>query len=189
MMASRCTLATMEAAATAGTTAPPPPPMARRRSGRRRRPCRTTGGGSGRPSRRWFSGSRGARSGAPPPHRLLPPGPMARESKAGSSRVPRHLGIVPAESAARAGGSATVPEIMAEVIWTDVGPRDGLQNLADAAPTEVNVRLGRGLLATAVPPVEATSFVSPKWVPQLADAAEVLNALDRSDLARLRVPI
>jgi hydroxymethylglutaryl-CoA lyase len=78
---------------------------------------------------------------------------------------------------------------MAEVIWTDVGPRDGLQNLADAAPTEVKVRLVRGLLATGVPRVEATSFVSPKWVPQLADAAEVLDALDRADLARLRVLI
>jgi hydroxymethylglutaryl-CoA lyase len=78
---------------------------------------------------------------------------------------------------------------MAEVIWTDVGPRDGLQNLADAAPTEVKVRLVRGLLGTGVPRVEATSFVSPKWVPQLADAAEVLDALDRADLARLRVLI
>jgi hydroxymethylglutaryl-CoA lyase len=75
------------------------------------------------------------------------------------------------------------------VLWTDVGPRDGLQNLPDAVPTEVKVRLVRGLLDAGAPRVEATSFVSPKWVPQLADAADVLRALGADVLPRLRVLI
>jgi hydroxymethylglutaryl-CoA lyase len=78
---------------------------------------------------------------------------------------------------------------VSRVLWTDVGPRDGLQNLSDPVPTEVKVRLVRSLLAAGAPRVEATSFVSPKWVPQLADAAEVLRALDSDALARLRVLI
>jgi hydroxymethylglutaryl-CoA lyase len=78
---------------------------------------------------------------------------------------------------------------VSRVLWTDVGPRDGLQNLADPVPTEVKVRLVRGLLDAGAPRVEATSFVSPKWVPQLADAAAVLEALGASVLPRLRVLI
>ena len=75
------------------------------------------------------------------------------------------------------------------VRWTDVGPRDGLQNLKapTTAPTEAKVRLIRGLLDAGMPRVEATSFVSPRWVPQMADAAEVLDALGADLLPRLRV--
>jgi hydroxymethylglutaryl-CoA lyase len=78
---------------------------------------------------------------------------------------------------------------MTAVRWTDVGPRDGLQNLPDAVPTEVKVRLVRGLLDAGAPRVEATSFVSPTWVPQLADAADLLRALGADALPRLRVLI
>ena len=78
---------------------------------------------------------------------------------------------------------------MAEVTWTDVAPRDGLQTIAATVPTEVKVRLIEGLLAAGVPRVEATSFVSPRWVPQLADAAAVLRGLGPKPLARLRVLI
>ena len=73
------------------------------------------------------------------------------------------------------------------VDWTDVAPRDGLQNIADTVLTEAKVRLVRGLLATGVARVEATAFVSAKWVPQLSDAAEVLAAIDPADMARIRV--
>jgi hydroxymethylglutaryl-CoA lyase len=76
---------------------------------------------------------------------------------------------------------------MAEVTWTDVAPRDGRQTNAATVPTEVKVRLIEGLLAAGVPRVEATSFVSPSWVPQLADAAAVLRALGPLPLGRLRV--
>ena len=78
---------------------------------------------------------------------------------------------------------------MADVTWTDVAPRDGLQNIADAVGTDVKVRLIEGLLAAGVPRVEATSFVSPRWVPQLADAADVLRALGPANLDRVRVLI
>jgi hydroxymethylglutaryl-CoA lyase len=75
-----------------------------------------------------------------------------------------------------------------EVLWTDVAPRDGLQNIADTISTEAKIRLVRGLLDAGVPRVEATSFVSPVWVPQLADAPAVLAGL-QNDLPRLRVLI
>ena len=75
-----------------------------------------------------------------------------------------------------------------EVLWTDVAPRDGLQNIADTISTEAKIRLVRGLLDAGVPRVEATSFVSPAWVPQLADAPAVLAGL-QNDLPRLRVLI
>lgn len=55
-----------------------------------------------------------------------------------------------------------------------VGPRDGLQNEATPIPTATKVELIERLAAAGLPVVEATSFVSPKWVPQLADAAQVL---------------
>ena len=77
---------------------------------------------------------------------------------------------------------------MNDVLWTDVAPRDGLQNIADTISTEAKIRLVRGLLDAGVPRVEATSFVSASWVPQLADAPAVLAGL-QSDLARLRVLI
>ena len=77
---------------------------------------------------------------------------------------------------------------MNEVLWTDVAPRDGLQNIADTLSTEAKIRLVRGLLDAGVPRVEATSFVSPSWVPQLADAPAVIAGL-QGELARLRVLI
>ena len=61
----------------------------------------------------------------------------------------------------------------------EVGPRDGLQNEATFVPTEAKVALIEGLAEAGLPVVEATSFVSPKWVPQMADAAEVLARLHR----------
>lgn len=75
---------------------------------------------------------------------------------------------------------------MNEVLWTDVAPRDGLQNIADTISTGAKIRLVRGLLDAGVRRVEASSFVSASWVPQLADAAAVLAGF-ANDLARLRV--
>jgi hydroxymethylglutaryl-CoA lyase len=65
------------------------------------------------------------------------------------------------------------------VTIVEVGPRDGLQNEPGTVATDVKVGFIERLAATGLQVVEATSFVSPKWVPQLADAAEVLAALDR----------
>lgn len=60
---------------------------------------------------------------------------------------------------------------------TEVGPRDGLQNEPGVIPTAEKVRLVELCAATGVDEVEVTSFVSPKWVPQLGDASEVMTAL------------
>ena len=49
----------------------------------------------------------------------------------------------------------------------EVGPRDGLQNEKDIVPTPLKVELIRRLATSGLPVVEATSFVSPKWVPQV----------------------
>ncbi len=67
----------------------------------------------------------------------------------------------------------------ASVRIVEVGPRDGLQNEKAIVPTPAKVELIDRLSATGLRCIEATSFVSPKWVPQLADAAEVMAAIDR----------
>ncbi|XP_072979842.1 hydroxymethylglutaryl-CoA lyase, mitochondrial-like isoform X2 [Typha angustifolia] len=59
----------------------------------------------------------------------------------------------------------------------EVGPRDGLQNEKNIVPTAVKIELIRKLVSSGLPVVEATSFVSPKWVPQLADAKDVMEAI------------
>ncbi|XP_047951214.1 hydroxymethylglutaryl-CoA lyase, mitochondrial-like isoform X1 [Salvia hispanica] len=59
----------------------------------------------------------------------------------------------------------------------EVGPRDGLQNEKEIVPTSVKVELIKMLVSSGLPVVEATSFVSPKWVPQLADAKDVMSAI------------
>ena len=65
----------------------------------------------------------------------------------------------------------------AHVTIYEVGPRDGLQNEKALVPTDVKAEFVRRLLAAGLPIVEATSFVHPTWVPQLADAAELLQLL------------
>ncbi|WP_257430205.1 hydroxymethylglutaryl-CoA lyase [Nocardioides carbamazepini] len=65
----------------------------------------------------------------------------------------------------------------AEVTVYEVGARDGLQAEKRTVPTTAKVELIHALLEAGLPVVEATSFVSPRWVPQLADAAEVLAGL------------
>jgi hydroxymethylglutaryl-CoA lyase len=62
----------------------------------------------------------------------------------------------------------------------EVGPRDGLQNEAATVPTDVKVAFVDALSDTGVPEIEVSSFVSPKWVPQLADAEEVFRRIRRS---------
>ena len=61
----------------------------------------------------------------------------------------------------------------------EVGPRDGLQNEKQQVATADKIALINRLSATGLRSIEATSFVSPKWVPQLADAAEVMVGIAR----------
>ncbi|HJO04713.1 MAG TPA: hydroxymethylglutaryl-CoA lyase [Acidobacteriota bacterium] len=69
----------------------------------------------------------------------------------------------------------------------EVGPRDGFQNLARFVPTDTKVDFIDALSATGLPAIEATSFVSPKWVPQLADAREVMERIKRPEGVRFPV--
>jgi hydroxymethylglutaryl-CoA lyase len=69
----------------------------------------------------------------------------------------------------------------------EVGPRDGLQNESITLPTSVKIDLINRLSETGLEVVEAGSFVSPKWVPQMADSAEVLAGIQRRSGVRYPV--
>ncbi|XP_036402943.1 3-hydroxy-3-methylglutaryl-CoA lyase, cytoplasmic isoform X1 [Megalops cyprinoides] len=71
----------------------------------------------------------------------------------------------------------TYPEFVKVV---EVGPRDGLQNEKEIVPTGVKIQLIDMLSEAGLPVIEATSFVSSKWVPQMADSTEVLRGIKRS---------
>jgi hydroxymethylglutaryl-CoA lyase len=69
----------------------------------------------------------------------------------------------------------------------DVAPRDGLQNEKATVPTGIKVGLIDRLTDAGLPAIEATSFVSPKWVPQMADNAQVMAAIRRKPGVRYPV--
>jgi len=66
-----------------------------------------------------------------------------------------------------------------KVKLVEVGPRDGLQNEATPVTTEVKIELINRLADAGLPVIEATAFVSPKWVPQMADNAQVMAGIRR----------
>lgn len=68
---------------------------------------------------------------------------------------------------------------MTRIRIVEVGPRDGLQNEKTIVPLDTKVELVERLAEAGLPAVEAGAFVSPKWVPQMADSAEVLARLRR----------
>src|SRR5947209_15097652 len=68
---------------------------------------------------------------------------------------------------------------MQTVRIVEVGPRDGLQNEPHELPTSLKVELIERLAEAGLPAVEATAFVSPKWIPQMADHTEVLERIRR----------
>ena len=68
-----------------------------------------------------------------------------------------------------------LPGLPAKVTVYEVGARDGLQNEKSMVPVEVKAEFVRRLLDAGLTTVETTSFVSPQWVPQLADADELLR--------------
>lgn len=69
---------------------------------------------------------------------------------------------------------------MNRVVVHEVGPRDGLQNEQVQVPTDVKIALIDKLTEAGFSVIESTSFVSPKWVPQLADASEVMQGIRRA---------
>ena len=78
-------------------------------------------------------------------------------------------------------------KLPSRVKLVDVGPRDGLQNEKAPVPAAVKVDLVHRLQAAGLKEIEVTSFVSPKWVPQMADAAEVMAGLTRRPGVRYSV--
>jgi hydroxymethylglutaryl-CoA lyase len=78
------------------------------------------------------------------------------------------------------------PAMPKRVTIYEVGPRDGLQNEQGVVSTQAKAEFVRRLAAAGLPVVEATSFVHPRWVPQLADAAELVDLLldELGDAAR-----
>src|SRR5215470_9360202 len=66
-----------------------------------------------------------------------------------------------------------------KVRMVEMGPRDGLQNEKAEVPTAIKVELIERLADAGLPAVEATAFVSPKWIPQMADHTEVLERIRR----------
>ncbi|MFC3451987.1 hydroxymethylglutaryl-CoA lyase [Amycolatopsis speibonae] len=84
----------------------------------------------------------------------------------------------------RVPSAAALPEHV--TIW-EVGPRDGLQNEKTIVPVEVKLEFLDKLADSGLTTLEATSFVSPKWVPQLADAEQLLAGLDKREGVRYPV--
>ncbi|MGA7673389.1 MAG: hydroxymethylglutaryl-CoA lyase [Nitrolancea sp.] len=80
-----------------------------------------------------------------------------------------------------------VQRLPRRVSVVEVGPRDGLQNEPDLVPIEAKIRFIESLANAGLREVEATSFVSPKAVPQLADALEVMQRIERRPGTRYSV--
>ena len=78
-------------------------------------------------------------------------------------------------------------KLPSKVKLVDVGPRDGLQNEKGAVPAAVKIELVHRLQDAGLTEIEVTSFVSPKWVPQMADAAEVMAGIHRKPGVRYSV--
>ncbi|XP_005394831.1 PREDICTED: hydroxymethylglutaryl-CoA lyase, mitochondrial isoform X2 [Chinchilla lanigera] len=79
----------------------------------------------------------------------------------------------------RAVSTSSMGTFPARVKIVEVGPRDGLQNEKNVVPTPVKIKLIDMLSEAGLPVIEATSFVSPKWVPQMADHTEVLKGIQK----------
>ena len=75
----------------------------------------------------------------------------------------------------------------ARVTLLEVGPRDGLQNEAQPVPAAVKIELVQRLQAAGLREIEVTSYVSPKWVPQMADNAQVMAGIQRQPGVRYSV--
>ncbi|MES2954920.1 MAG: hydroxymethylglutaryl-CoA lyase [Pseudomonadota bacterium] len=78
-------------------------------------------------------------------------------------------------------------KLPSKVKIVDVGPRDGLQNEKAPVPAAVKIELVHRLQDAGLTEIEVTSFVSPKWVPQMADAAEVMAGITRKPGVRYSV--
>lgn len=76
--------------------------------------------------------------------------------------------------------NANESSVAQQIKIVEVGPRDGLQN-EDQVPTQAKIDLVNQLTAAGLRYIEAASFVSPKWVPQMADSDDVMRGIDRDN--------
>uniref|UniRef100_A0A8C9KDF3 Hydroxymethylglutaryl-CoA lyase, mitochondrial n=1 Tax=Panthera tigris altaica TaxID=74533 RepID=A0A8C9KDF3_PANTA len=90
--------------------------------------------------------------------------------------LPRRLMVLASLRAVSTSSADTFPK---QVKIVEVGARDGLQNEKNIVPTPTKIKLIDMLSEAGLPVIEATSFVSPKWVPQMADNAEVLKGIQK----------
>ncbi|WP_323985301.1 hydroxymethylglutaryl-CoA lyase [Prauserella sediminis] len=84
-------------------------------------------------------------------------------------------------------GTTPLPNLPGHVTICEVGPRDGLQNESTVVPVEIKAEFVARLVDAGHRVVETTSFVHPKWVPQLADAEELLSQVER--VSGVRYPV
>ncbi|XP_062428901.1 3-hydroxymethyl-3-methylglutaryl-CoA lyase, cytoplasmic isoform X3 [Rhea pennata] len=85
----------------------------------------------------------------------------------------------PAAAALHPGQESKTSGLPEYVKIVEVGPRDGLQNEKVIVPTDIKIELINRLSKTGLPAIEVTSFVSSKWVPQMADHKEVMRGIER----------
>lgn len=78
-------------------------------------------------------------------------------------------------------------KLPSQVRLIDVGPRDGLQNEKQPVPADIKIELVHRLQAAGLKEIEVTSYVSPKWVPQMADNHEVMAGIQRQSGVRYSV--
>ncbi|XP_039087306.1 hydroxymethylglutaryl-CoA lyase, mitochondrial isoform X1 [Hyaena hyaena] len=90
--------------------------------------------------------------------------------------MPRRLTVL---ASLRAVSTSSADTLRRQVKIVEVGPRDGLQNEKNIVPTPIKIKLIDMLSEAGLTVIEATSFVSPKWVPQMADNAEVLKGIQK----------
>ncbi|MDP2221568.1 MAG: hydroxymethylglutaryl-CoA lyase, partial [Hydrogenophaga sp.] len=81
----------------------------------------------------------------------------------------------------------TLQNLPPRVRVIDVGPRDGLQNEKQPVPAAVKIELVHRLQAAGLKEIEVTSYVSPKWVPQMADNHAVMQGIARQGGVRYSV--
>jgi hydroxymethylglutaryl-CoA lyase len=77
--------------------------------------------------------------------------------------------------------SSLFAKLPARVTLYEVGPRDGLQNESRPVPTVDKINMVNALARTGLSHIEVTSFVNPKWIPQLADASDVARGIERRE--------
>lgn len=93
--------------------------------------------------------------------------------------IRRLLSTVNAATSLQKSKSISSNVLPTSVKIVEVGPRDGLQNEATHVPAEVKVKMIKLLTDSGIKHIEATSFVSPKWIPQMSDNALVCDSMER----------